>query len=361
VPIQLAHHSSPLGAGDEVFPKDWEPVIEELVSGTRSAAPAPPGSPGTTETPAAVRTFHGRIESIGTHEILKALAQSRASGIVSFETNPQGALLLEDGLIVGASWGELSGAQALAQLLLLEAGTFRVGAHLHEVMTEDSRAPQALMLDALQLVAQARARSQTQDAAGRPLERPSPRAFRLAAPGSSANGGQAAAGTAGNGQRSVAPVASPANGNGNHSNGSGSNGETGAGRFFREILRSTPPNGNHGNGKQTPAEPKAHAAVTSHEQNRPPAAPAAPDPAALAPTEAIAAGPAAEAAVGPPAAAASPRPAAASLPGGQLRSKSLWWIDSQPSAAPRPLESVTFTRRTLDRLRGVGRRGQPQK
>ena len=112
MPDDISRHQAPLGTGDGVFPHDWEPVIDELVSSSPASTAGPRAR--VTSDPDAVRIFHGRIESIGTLEIVKALAQSRASGLVSFETNPQGALLLEDGLIVGASWGELNGAPATA-------------------------------------------------------------------------------------------------------------------------------------------------------------------------------------------------------------------------------------------------------
>ena len=83
MPNQLAHHSAPPGAGDAVFPEDWEPVIEERVSPAGDPAiPQHRETQPANEGPAAVRTFHGRIESIGTLQILKALAQSRASGLV---------------------------------------------------------------------------------------------------------------------------------------------------------------------------------------------------------------------------------------------------------------------------------------
>jgi hypothetical protein len=382
VPDDISRHQAPLGTGDGVFPHDWEPVIDELASS--SPASARPRARVTSD-PDAVRIFHGRIESIGTLEIVKALAQSRASGLVSFETNPQGALLLEDGLIVGASWGELSGAPALAQLLLLEEGTFRVGAHLLDVMTEDSRAPQALLLDALHLVAQRRAKG-ADDAGGR-LEHPAPRRFRLPGTEPSASSKPASAGVGngsrvvlgnGNGKPEIAgPVnvrpATAANGNGkpaiataanggsvspaagNPSNGSVSNGETRTGRLLRD-LGALSANGNHSNGKHVPAEPKAQTPGTSNEQDR-----ISPTPTDNLPADA-------DLTRSPQQAAGRPTgPAAPSVPAGQLRSKSLWWIDTMPSAAsppdpvPRPLESRSFASRTLDKLRGSGRRRQPQK
>jgi hypothetical protein len=124
-----------------------------------------------------VRAFRSDLRMIGTLELLKSLTAARASGIVSFETQPEGGVLLEDGLIVAASWGQLSGASALARLLVLTSGPFRVGAQLRQVQPDDPRAPQTLLLEALHIVTRERlaapAPAPAQAAAPAPAAEPS--------------------------------------------------------------------------------------------------------------------------------------------------------------------------------------------
>jgi hypothetical protein len=151
--VTLDLQSVPLSPwkGDDCL-DSWEPSIDLFPLESREGA-APRPAAATPAPSAAVRAVRSNLETIGTLELLKSLTHARATGIVSFETKPEGGLLFEDGLIVAASWGQLSGAPALAELLLLRSGGFRVGAQVREVFPEDPRAPQALLLDALEIVA----------------------------------------------------------------------------------------------------------------------------------------------------------------------------------------------------------------
>ncbi len=151
----LLERQAPPWSDHDLSLEEWEPLIAERpgaahAQGDRSPRPAPPPPH------AAVRAFRSDLRAIGPLELLKSLTAARASGIVSFETQPEGGVLLEDGLIVAASWGQLSGASALARLLVLTSGPFRVGAQLRQVQPDDPRAPQTLLLEALHIVTRER-------------------------------------------------------------------------------------------------------------------------------------------------------------------------------------------------------------
>jgi hypothetical protein len=181
VVTHLLERQAPPWSDHDLSLEEWEPLIAERpgggsAQGEHSPRPAPPPPH------AAVRAFRGDLRTIGTLELLKSLTAARASGIVSFETLPEGGVLLEDGLIVAASWGQLSGASALARLLVLTSGPFRVGAQLRQVQPDDPRAPQTLLLEAVHIVtrermatpAPAHAAEPSQPSPGAPAESSAP-------------------------------------------------------------------------------------------------------------------------------------------------------------------------------------------
>jgi pyruvate/2-oxoglutarate dehydrogenase complex dihydrolipoamide acyltransferase (E2) component len=242
-----------------------------------------------------VRAFRSDLRMIGTLELLKSLTAARASGIVSFETQPEGGVLLEDGLIVAASWGQLSGASALARLLVLTSGPFRVGAQLRQVQPDDPRAPQTLLLEALHIVTRER------------LAAPAPAPAQAAAPAPAAEPSLVPTGAA---TRSPAPT--PA---------AKSDDTERAAALARLLARLTSTNGAHGTGTSAGRTVQEG----SPSQDGSDAAPVA-DSAVAEPTQAQSAVASSER---PPTISRIMRAeAAASRQSARpLRSKSLWWME----------------------------------
>ncbi|MBC8074094.1 MAG: DUF4388 domain-containing protein [Deltaproteobacteria bacterium] len=72
--------------------------------------------------------MRGVIGGVGVLDLVQMLCLARRGGIVRFVgAQTHGAIWLEDGEIVHATWGALTGMDALVQLTGLEQGSFRVG------------------------------------------------------------------------------------------------------------------------------------------------------------------------------------------------------------------------------------------
>ncbi len=72
------------------------------------------------------RAFEGRLESLGMLEILESLLRQGTSGVLTLAGWPTGRIVFENGAVHSASLGDLHGATALARLLLLKHGSFRI-------------------------------------------------------------------------------------------------------------------------------------------------------------------------------------------------------------------------------------------
>jgi hypothetical protein len=73
----------------------------------------------------ASRAFQGRLENVSLFEILASLAKTRTKGMLFLEGPPPGLIVFDEGQVRTATRGEVSGATALAQLLLLTRGRFQ--------------------------------------------------------------------------------------------------------------------------------------------------------------------------------------------------------------------------------------------
>jgi hypothetical protein len=344
---------------DDVSLESWEPCIDETPDEDRANGDGASHS-ATVAPHAAVRAFRGDLRTIGTLELLKSLTLARASGIVSFETNPEGGVLLEDGLIVAASWGQLSGAPALARLLLLTSGPFRVGAQVREVVPGDPRAPQAMLLEALQIVAQ---EHRAGTSVGRTLVSGSLLVGGVSPPTTLPAGGAPSALPHGGAHGNVAPPnAGRAKG---VSPDAGRASGVNAGVPPAVLRHGAPPHAVHatrgtgfvasaldapGESRPTgfvippidvPGEPPATSPVTP-----PTMSPAAPS--AMSPVTSPAISQAAPMAI-TPAAPSAIIPAAPV----RLRSKSLWWTEVEPREDEGESASDTFAGRALHTLRGA--------
>lgn len=69
--------------------------------------------------------FQGRLENVSLFQILASLASTRTKGMLFLEGPPPGLIVFDEGQVRTATRGEVNGATALAQLLLLTRGRFQ--------------------------------------------------------------------------------------------------------------------------------------------------------------------------------------------------------------------------------------------
>ena len=99
------------------------------------------------------RRFFGSLEDMGVVDLLQTIEMGRKAGTIRFERGNQRATLwFEDGRVIDAKAGRLSGEEAVFRLLTWEEGTFEIDFRAPDVPTRIQASTQGLLMEGMRRV-----------------------------------------------------------------------------------------------------------------------------------------------------------------------------------------------------------------